>query len=176
MEAIGSKRPKADPQNRYGRARPLGRSARCRTARTACGSRGRLQGSGTGSRRPEPRHQATTAFSLAAPLPLSDREPLGEPKATEEVWLDDGEAMGSGPTRPSVSPLGCQRVGCDRISLRRASLRRKIAPTDWESGKSLPCSSAGCAFPSPSPHPGGHILCPRCKATSTTSRTNGRKS
>jgi hypothetical protein len=38
VEAIGSTRPKADPQNCYGRARPLGRSARCRTARTACGS------------------------------------------------------------------------------------------------------------------------------------------
>jgi hypothetical protein len=70
----------------------------------------------------------------------------------------------------------------NRISSRHASLRRKIAPNTlgiWEmSVYPLPCSSAGvrCAFPSPWPHPGGHCSVPRCKATSITSLTNGRKS
>jgi hypothetical protein len=81
-----------------------------------------------------------------------------------------------------LAVLAANGSAANRISLRHASLRRKIAPNTlgiWDmSVYPLPCSSAGvwCAFPSPWSHPGGHCSVPRCKATSITSHTNGRKS
>jgi hypothetical protein len=116
-----------------------------------------------------PRHPGLTAssgfpvadmivrFRSPRRLPRDSTESLLSVEPCGPITVGSMAAFGataSSPVAPAIGGscrrlFGCQRVGCDRISLRRASLGRKIASTDWESGKSLPCSSAGCAFPAP---------------------------
>jgi len=129
-------------------------------------------------------HQLT-AVRRAAPLPLF-RSAVSNPSRnqaipTGEVRLDDGERVPALRGRASRR-FGCERVGCESnfVTARLPETENRTQHTGnlEMSVYPLPCSSAGvrCAFPSPWPHPGGHCSVPRCKATSITSLTNGRKS